>query len=131
MTDKYLNYKKTWLCIGYMLIAIVVYQTLTANPVSVGVKVSDKLLHVMGYFVLMGWFVQIYHKKLHKFLWALFFVMMGITMEFLQGWSGVRFFEVNDMIANALGVFLAWGLSATKFSECILVFEKYVLKTNS
>jgi len=128
MTMHNLKYKNQWLLIGYGLIAFVVYQTLTANPMTAGVEISDKILHVFGYFVLMGWFVQICHQPKQKFYWALFFVAMGISMEFLQGWSGVRFFEVNDMLANGLGVLLAWGASFTKFSESIFTFEKCVLK---
>ncbi len=128
MTKHNLKYKNLWVFIGYGLIAIVVYQTLTANPVSAGIDISDKLLHTVGYFVLMGWFVQIYHNKQQKFYWALFFVAMGISMEFLQDLGGVRFYEVNDMLANGLGVLLAWGASFTKFSECIFFFEKYFLK---
>ena len=54
---------------------------------------------------------------------------MGIGLEFLQDLSGVRFYEVTDMLANGLGVLLAWGLSATKFSDGIFVFEKYLART--
>jgi len=128
MDNHYLKYKNLWLFIGYVLIAFVVYQTLTAHPVSAGVEISDKFLHTVGYFVMMGWFVQIYHSKRQKFYWAVFFIAMGITMEFLQDLSGVRFYEVNDMLANGLGVLLAWGLSATGFENCILIFEKHFLK---
>ena len=123
-----MEYKPLWVFIGYMLIALVVYQTLTANPVSAGFDISDKLIHTVGYFVLMGWFVQIYHGKRQKLFWGLFFVAMGIGLEFLQDLTGVRFFEVSDMLANGLGVLLAWGLSTTKFSASIVAFEKYVLR---
>ena len=124
-----LKYRKLWLFIGYMLIAIVVYQTLTAHPIGVELlSFSDKFLHTVGYFVLMGWFVQIYHGRQQRILWALFFIIMGVVMEFLQDLSGVRFYEVNDMLANGLGVMLAWILSNTKFSNIILMFEKVFLK---
>ena len=123
-----LKYKNFWLLIGYMLIAVVVYQTLTSSPVNINVKVSDKFLHAMGYFVLMGWFVQIFHQKKQRLLWALFLVGMGIGMEFLQDLGGVRFYEVNDMLANGLGVLIAWALSVTKFSCILIYFEEKILK---
>lgn len=123
-----LEYKRLWLVIGYLLIMTVVYQTLTANPASAGFNISDKFLHTAGYFILMGWFVQIYHGQRHKFYWALFFVVLGISLEFLQDLSGVRFYEVNDMLANASGVLLAWALSTTKFSDGIYVVEKHMVK---
>lgn len=123
-----LEFRRLWLLIGYLLIAVVVYQTLTAHPVSAGFNISDKFLHTVGYFILMGWFVQIYHGQRQKFYWAFIFVALGTGLEFLQDLGGVRFYEVNDMLANASGVLLAWALSATKFSDSILVFEKYILK---
>jgi VanZ family protein len=128
--NKYLKYRSLWLFIGYTLIVILIYQTLTDSPVSVGVSVSDKFMHTVGYFILMGWFVQVFHSKKQRFLWAIFFIAMGISMEFLQGLGGVRFYEVKDMLANGLGVVIAWVLSHTKFSNTILLFEKYVLKVN-
>ena len=127
MSSINLKYKKLWLFVGYALIAIVVYQTLTANPVSVGMSISDKYLHTVGYFTLMGWFVQIYHEKKYRFLWAIFFIAMGIGLEFLQELGGVRFYEVNDMLANGLGVVIAWVLSNTRFSDTLLGFEKNIL----
>ena len=63
-----LKLKSLWLLIGYVLVAFVVLQSLTSSPVDVGIKLWDKFLHTAGYFVLMGWFVQIYHSKVSKML---------------------------------------------------------------
>lgn len=125
---KNLKYKNIWLFIGYVLIAIVVYQTLTTSPVNVGFSISDKYLHTVGYFILMGWFVQIYHGKSQRLFWLVFFIAMGIGLEFLQDLGGVRFYEVADMLANGLGVVIAWVLSMTKFSYAIYFFENKILK---
>ena len=126
--NMHLKYKKLWLLIGFMLIAIVVYQTLTSSPINAGVQISDKFMHTVGYFILMGWFVQIYHCQPQRFFWGLFFIAMGIGMEFLQDLGGVRFYEVNDMLANGLGVLIAWFLSDTKFSHILFLFEAKILK---
>lgn len=125
-----LRYKILWLLIGYAMIAFVVMQSLTSSPVSVGFELSDKLYHVIGYFGLMGWFVQIYHSQFARLLWAVFFIAMGISLEFLQDMGGIRHYEVNDMIANTTGVILAWVLSGTFFSSCLLWIENRVLKNN-
>ena len=119
-----LKYKKLWLVIGYAMVAFVIYSSLTSNPVSVGIEYSDKFLHTVGYFGLMGWFLQIYHKKATRFLLAAIFIAMGISLEFLQDWGGVRYFEVNDMIANTSGVLLAWVLIFTPFPGLLLWFER-------
>lgn len=119
-----LKYKKFWLLIGYAMVAFVIYSSLTSSPVSVGIAYSDKFLHTVGYFGLMGWFLQIYHQKATRFLLAAAFITLGISLEFLQDWGGIRYFEVNDMIANTSGVLLAWALVFTPFPGLLLWFEK-------
>ncbi len=122
-----LRYKPFWLGIGLCLIAVIVQQTLTASPVNVDVKVSDKVLHTVGYFVLMGWFMQIYHAWRQKIFCAAGFIAMGVLLEFIQGWSGVRHYEVMDMVANGFGVIVGLALSYTAFSR-ILVFVESVIR---
>jgi len=121
-----LKFKPLWLLMGYALIAFVVMQSLTSSPVDMGVKVWDKLLHTTGYFVLMGWFVQIYHGKFSSILCGLFFISMGIGLEFLQYLGGIRYFEVNDMLANSLGVIIAWLLSYTVFSKWLYWIDGFI-----
>jgi hypothetical protein len=36
------------------------------------------------------------------------FVALGIALEFVQGWTGFRFFSYADMAADAAGVMLGW-----------------------
>ena len=126
-----LKYRYLWLCIGYAMVIFVIYSSLTSNPVSVDIEYSDKFLHIIGYFGLMGWFVQIYQNKKTRFVLAIIFICMGVGLEFLQDIGGVRYFEVNDMIANSSGVLLAWLLTITPFSESLYWFEKRILERRS
>jgi glycopeptide antibiotics resistance protein len=50
-------------------------------------------------------FCQIHARRL---AYALGFTLMGVTLEFLQGMTGYRSFEVLDMAANTGGVALGW-----------------------
>jgi len=125
---KNLKYKYLWLMIGYAMIAFVVYSSLTSSPVTMDFKLSDKLMHIAGYFGLMGWFIQIYNNKQSQLILAICFICMGIGLEFLQGIGGVRFFELNDMLANMAGVILAWLLVKTPFPETLYWFENRFLK---
>ena len=54
-----------WLAIGYSLVILVVFLSLTSNPVDTGLNFpyEDKLYHAFAYFVIMAWFSQIYHDK--------------------------------------------------------------------
>jgi VanZ family protein len=125
---RHLKFKWLWLVIGYLMIAFVVQQTLTSSPVTSGYKVSDKILHTVGYFALMGWFMQIYLRHSARVVWGLFFIVMGIGLEFLQGLSGVRQYEVADMFANASGVLIAWVLSYTRFNQILMMIEIHLLR---
>jgi len=128
MKNTKLYYKNLWLSIGIAMVAFVITDTLLYVPVGVPTGISDKALHIIGYSGMMGWFVQIYHNRKHQLYFAIGFICMGITLEFLQGWGGVRQFEVADMVANATGVVLAWVLSLTRFSDVLFLFESVVLK---
>ena len=116
-----LKYKSLWLVIGYAMVLFVIYSSLVSSPPSIGVELHDKIMHTVGYFGLMGWFIQIYHTKKSQTILAVLFILMGISLEFLQDLGGVRFFEFNDMLANTAGVLLAWALVKTPFIK-ILVF---------
>jgi len=128
MKNMNLRYKKAWLLLGFAMIAFVVFETLTSSPIDMGIKISDKLLHITGYFGMMGWFVQIFHNSKHRLLLAAGFVCMGIALEVLQGWGGHRHYEVADMLANATGVMLAWLLALTRFSYILWFIESRLVK---
>ncbi len=126
-----LRLKYLWLTIGYLMVSFVIYSSLSTAEVVLEIKLSDKLMHVLGYFGLMGWFMQIYRSKRAGFLLAAVFIAMGVSLEFLQDLGGVRYFEVADMFANTLGVLLAWALSYTPVAGILLWFERSLFATQS
>jgi glycopeptide antibiotics resistance protein len=73
----------------------------------------------------MTWFAQIYHDKFQRNMIALVFVLMGITLEYLQSFDAVRFFEIGDMLANTSGVALGLYLSLTSAKNGLLKIESY------
>ncbi|MDH5485769.1 MAG: hypothetical protein OEY43_11100, partial [Gammaproteobacteria bacterium] len=85
-----LRLRKLWLVIGFSLVGFVIYGTLTSNPIDMGVHVSDKYMHTVGYFVLMGWFMQLYATQKGRLFWGAVFIAMGIGLEFLQELGGIR-----------------------------------------
>lgn len=131
MKNETLRYKKLWLTIGLLMIAFVVVETLTPSPIGTGMQISDKVLHITGYFGMMGWFVQIFHNRKYQLLLAIGFISMGMMLEFVQGWGGVRQYEVTDMLANGTGVVLAWLLSLSSFRNILLKVELIILKHRS
>ena len=123
-----LRYRKLWLAIGYFLIVLVIFLSLTGKPVQIDTSLpyQDKLLHALAYFLLTFWFVQIYHIRRQVFLWVMFFLCLGLLMEFLQGFEPKRYSEVGDMAANALGVAAALVLSRTRVRFMLVRFERCI-----
>ena len=115
-----------WLTIGYALVALVVFLSLTSSPVDMemGFPYEDKVFHALAYFTLMAWFSQIYHDKFQRNMIAVVFVFMGVTLEYLQGFDASRYFEFADMIANSIGVALGFSIALTGAKNTLLNIEK-------
>ena len=74
---------------------------------------GDKLGHFAAYGLLMLLFCQIYVLRKTRIAYALAFTAMGIALEFLQGMTDTRTFDVMDMLANTIGVALGWTVVFT------------------
>ena len=63
----------------------------------------------------MFWFCMVYRRPRARLGYAAGFIAMGIAIEYIQGWTGYRSFEVYDMVADAIGVILGWALALLLF----------------
>ena len=128
MMNPELRYRKLWLIVGYLLIALVIFLTLTSSPVHIDTNLpyQDKFFHALAYFSLTFWFMQIYHVKHHVFRWVIFFLCLGLLLEYLQSFDSRRYSEVGDMAANALGVAVALVLSRTQLRFMLARLERYI-----
>ncbi len=124
-----LKLRSFWLVVAYGLVALVVYLSLTSNPVKTGLSFlyQDKFFHALAYFVLMFWFSQIYHTNIKRNIIAIILIAVGVTLEFLQSLNPLRFYEFADMLANSTGVVLAYFLTLTNAKNYLLKFEKVML----
>jgi hypothetical protein len=69
---------------------------------------------VVTYFVLMGWFAQIYHVPRLRLYYIIGFILLGRLLEILQGLGGIRQMDWIDMLANSIGVLVAWQLTKNR-----------------
>jgi VanZ family protein len=92
--------------------AAVVVLSLIPIDVDLGEN-RDKLAHFVAYGSLAFWFGMLYDGRGRQLRVALGFAAMGVALEFLQGLTDYRTFEVADMIANTIGAALGWGLAQT------------------
>jgi VanZ family protein len=99
---------------------------LSLIPVEVDLKDSDKLAHFLAYGSLTLWFGMIFPSGIAQLGIALAFCAMGVGVEFLQGLTGYRTMEVADMIANAMGAALGWGLAQTPLKHALAWIERRI-----
>ena len=131
-----LSLKSLWYLLGWILIASIVYLSLTPNPPQpLEFNGVDKFEHLLAYASLMAWFSQLQLSHRQRIRNAILFVLMGIGVEILQGMGGVRQFEYSDMLANSCGVLLGWLLSAYLGNTGLRVLDKklsrYLLQSSS
>jgi len=123
----HLRYRWLWLTIGGLFIAVIFVGSISSIPIEIKTfLLQDKLMHVLAYGCLMGWFAQIYRHDLTRLILVVGFIAMGILIEFLQAMTPTRQFEVLDMIANTSGVVLAWALAYTWVGGLLAKFEKLI-----
>lgn len=119
-----LRYRSAWLAIGWLLVGLVVYLSLTPHPPEpLSFPHADKLEHGFAYASLALWFCQIYLQVRQRAVVIAALVTLGITLEFLQGYSGYRIFEIADMVANSCGVLLGFLLVRTRMGRWFVSIE--------
>jgi len=98
-----------WRLIGWALVVSVIVTSLLPHVPSPDFEQGDKLEHVTAYFMLMSWFAQIDRETNARLRWLIGLVIMGVGLEFLQGWMDLgRMFDPFDMLGNATGALLGW-----------------------
>ncbi len=113
-TASHLRYRRLWFAVGVLMVLAVLALSIMSLPAPVEkLMVQDKLLHTIAYAGLMGWFSQIFRHDLTRLILVVGLICMGIGVEFIQGSTAHRNFDVLDMVANTSGVVLAWALAYT------------------
>ena len=126
-----LHYRWFWLLVGYTLLGLVIYLSVTSQPIELdlGFPYQDKFSHALAYFVLTGWFAQVYHVQWQLMVHAMLFIVLGILMEYVQSFDPVRMAEAADMLANITGVLAAVVLSRkTSFRLFLKRAERVLIK---
>lgn len=116
--------RKIWLPLGWLWLALVFFLSLMPQPPEpVSFDGVDKLWHTLAYALLMLWFCQVYVTQISRIRLLSALLVMGVGIEVLQGMSGYRHFEYADMLANASGVLVGWGLARTAWGYVLETLE--------
>ena len=119
------RFRRIWLLVGCGMVAAVVVLSLIPVEVDLG-EDSDKLAHFLAYGSLSLWFGMIFTGTSRQFGITVAIVALGVVLEFLQGLTGYRTFSIADMIANALGAVLGWGLAQTPLKNGLVWIERRI-----
>ena len=119
-----LRRRQLWLTVGWLLVTLVAYLSLSPTRIQLPVAHGDKFEHILAYAVLMSWFASLYAASAQRMLFAIVFVLFGISLEFTQGWTGYGTFDVADMVADAIGVAAGWLLSPPRIPHYLHLIEK-------
>lgn len=116
-----LIYTRLWASVGWVLVLLVVYLSLMPNPPApMAFDHVDKLEHALAYALLSFWFCHLYGRL--RVIVA--FAGMGIALEYVQGWTGYRSFDVLDMLADGVGVLSGALLVLTPLGQLLCCIER-------
>lgn len=85
---------------------------------------SDKVEHLVGYFLLAAAAVQLFGSGRSLSLAAMGLIALGIGIEFAQGYTAYRSSDPVDAVANTLGVLLGMATVLTPWRDLLLRVEK-------
>lgn len=122
-----LKYRRAWQSVSWALLGLITYLSLMpVPPAPFTFDGVDKLEHGVAYLVLALCFCQ---THAHPLRWMIVLVAWGIGIEYVQGWTGYRYFDGWDMLANGTGVLLGWICAQYTFLGGVFVqLEKMVRK---
>ena len=124
MTPAY-RYRRIWLVVGWGMVVTVVILSLIPLEIDLGHN-RDKLAHFAAYGGLSFWFGMLIEGRGRELRVAAAFALLGVVLEFLQGLTDYRTFEIADMIANATGAALGWGLAQTPLAKALGWIERLI-----
>lgn len=118
-------WKPLWYWLGALMLAVVVYLSLMPSPPQLDISAGDKLQHLAAYSALGYWFGMLALQNWRRLcLVAGGLIVLGIALEFIQGMTGYRTFDVGDMLANAIGVVAGLTLARTRLGLALLWLEQ-------
>jgi VanZ family protein len=98
--------ERLWWAAAWLGIAITFALSLMPPALDTSDSHADKLVHLAGYAVLMFWWAQLILVRRWKLAVAV--VLLGVTIELLQGLTPARKPDILDVLANGSGVLIGW-----------------------
>lgn len=103
---------RAWPGIGWFGVALLLYLSLSPRPPEISLDHGDKVGHALAYAVLLYWWAQVFVLTRARVRLSAGLLALGIAIEYVQGWTGIRTFDYWDMLADAAGIGMGWLLAA-------------------
>ncbi len=122
-----MHYRGFWLLLGWLYVLLLLYGSLIRVPdINTYIDHTDKLIHFLLYFLLAGWFVQLYSRLSQRIVILGSTILLGIIIEFLQGLTAYRSFDMLDALANSIGAISAFLLAGTSLALLLKRFDNWL-----
>lgn len=94
-----------WMLIGWLLVAGIILASVIPDVrlAVLSSGMSDKIAHGFSYFLLMLWFSGLYMRR-YQLVVAVSVIVLGMVLEAIQWQLPYRMFDLNDLLANLIGV---------------------------
>ena len=127
-----MHYRVFWLLLGWLYVLLLLYGSLIRVPdINTYIDHTDKLIHFLLYFLLAGWFIQLYSRQSQRIVILGSAILLGIIIEFLQGLTTYRSFDMLDALANSIGALSAFLLAGTSLALLLKRFDNWLYQRRS
>ena len=116
-----LRFANFWLAAGIALMIVVLDLSLSPG-IGRNMGINDKSAHFLVFLVLMLWFCGVFRGRVTPWV-ALSLLAFGILIEIIQSRLPHRSAELYDVVADAGGILLGWGLAAAGFARWTALLE--------
>ena len=106
--------RRWWIALGVGFVLLVIYLSVTPDPLRAPTVDNFKTGHILAYFWCMLWFAQALRRSRERLAVASFLILLGIALEYVQRATGYRHFAYSDMVDDAIGVGVGWLLACTR-----------------
>jgi len=125
-----LRYPRLWMMPGWLLVAgVVLGSVIPDTPLRV-FEFSDKFQHALSYGLLMLRFAGLYSRNRYPWI-ALSVLLLGVVLEIVQSRLPYRTFDPLDILADAGGVLVGFGLSFWLLAGWCMQIERLLASRNA
>ncbi|MEO6801468.1 MAG: VanZ family protein [Rhodanobacter sp.] len=119
-----LRWQTAWVVLGTLIMAWTLWMALTPDPdITLPFPNGDKVLHVITFTCLMGWWGNVYRARRPRAWAALGCLAFGIFIEFAQWFDPPREADVFDVLADSIGILIALLLLRTPLAGVLASVE--------